>query len=161
MTEAHKTVRHLTEVIITPEHAERTESAEFGRSKERLKTDGHYQCWICGTTENLQVHHFGCEWSLENICDFEKLKVFCEEYDPYGYGRLLRNQPMTTVDDVRNLLVICQEHHIGGAKDGAANGIHEITFPVWVIQKLAKQGEDPVPQEGEKPEEVLKEIEEI
>ena len=82
MTEAHEILRHLIEVIITPEHAERTEPAEFRRSKERLKADGHDKCWVCGTTENLQVHHFGCEWSLENICDFAKLKAFCEEWDP-------------------------------------------------------------------------------
>ncbi len=155
MTEAHEIVRHLTEVIITPEHAERTESAEFRHAKERLKADRHYKCWVCGATENLQVHHFGAEWSLENVTDFEKLKAFCEEWDPYGYGRLLRNQPITTVDDVRNMLVLCQEHHTGGTKDGAANGIHEITFPVWLIQKICKQGEDPVPQEGESPGEVL------
>lgn len=161
MTEAHETVRHLTEVIITPEHAERTESAEFRHAKERLKADGHFKCWVCGRADGLQVHHYGAEWSLENVTDFETLKVFCEEWDPYGYGKLLRNQPITTVDDVRNMLVLCQEHHIGGSGDGAANGIHEITFPVWVMQKLAKQGEDPVPQEGESPEKVLAEIEKL
>ncbi|WP_088225601.1 hypothetical protein [Desulfosporosinus sp. FKB] len=158
MLEAHVIKRTLTEIVIDPSHAERKESAEFRRSKERLKADGHYKCWICGTTENLQVHHFGAEWSLENVTDFEKLKVFCEEWDPYGYGRLLRNLPITTVDDVRNMLVLCQEHHTGGSKDGAANGIHEITFPVWLIQKLAKQGEDPVPQDGESVENVVKKI---
>lgn len=158
MTEAHEMVRHLTEVIITPEHAERAESAEFRHSKERLKADGHYQCWVCGAMENLQVHHFGCEWSLQNVCDFEKLKEFCEEWDPYGYGRLLRNQPITSADDVRNMLVLCQEHHTGGAKDGASNGIHEITFPAWIVQKVAKPGEDPIPQDGEKPEQLLEEM---
>ncbi|AFM40351.1 hypothetical protein Desaci_1325 [Desulfosporosinus acidiphilus SJ4] len=158
MLEVHVIKRTLTEIVIDPSHAERKESAEFRRSKERLKADGHYKCWICGTTENLQVHHFGAEWSLENVTDFEKLKVFCEEWDPYGYGRLLRNLPITTVDDVRNMLVLCQEHHTGGSKDGAANGIHEITLPVWLIQKLAKQGEDPVPQDGESVENVIKKI---
>lgn len=153
---AHIMTRHLTEVVITPEHADRKESEEFSHAKARLKADGHYHCWVCGATENLQVHHFGLEWSLNNIADFDKLKEFCEEWDPYGYGRLLRNQPITTADDVRNMLVLCQEHHTGGSKDGAANGIHEITFPVWVSQKLAKQGEEPVPQDGESPEEVLK-----
>lgn len=36
-------VRHLTEVVITPEHADRTESAEFRHDKERLKADGHFK----------------------------------------------------------------------------------------------------------------------
>lgn len=48
---------------------------------------------------------------------------------------------------------------IADGKSGT--GIHCLSFPVWVIQKLAKQGEDPVPQEGETLEEVLKEENEI
>lgn len=34
----------------------------------------------------------------------------------------------------------------------------EITFPTGIVQKLAKQGEDPVPQDGENPEQVLGEL---
>lgn len=113
MTEAHETIRHLTEVVITPEHADRTESPEFRHSKDRIKKDGHFKCWVCGAMENLQVHHFGCEWSLQNVCDFEKLKAFCEEWDPYGYGKLLRNIPIITADDVRNMLVLRMQHHLG------------------------------------------------
>lgn len=68
---------------------------------------------------------------------------------------------MTSAEDVRNMLVLCQEHHTGGSKDGAANGIHEITFPAWIVQKLAKQREDPVPQDGERPEQAQEELKEI
>lgn len=143
--------RTLHEVVITPDHAKRTESAEFRASKERLKADGHYRCWVCGTTENLQVHHFGIEWSLAGVADWAKAKEFVEEWDPYGYGRLLRNQPMTSADDVRNLLVLCQAHHTGvdHADHDSGTGIHSLTFPVWLIQKLARAGADPVPQAGE------------
>lgn len=161
MIEAHETIRHLTEVIITQGHVCRTESTEFLHNKDRLKADGHFKCWVCGSTEDLQVHHFGCEWSLQNVCDFEKLKAFCEEWDPYGYGKLLKNIPIASADDVRNMLVLCLQHRLGGTKDGVANGIHEITFPAWVIQKLANSSEDPVPQEGEKPEQVLEQIKAI
>lgn len=161
MTEAHEIVRHLTEVVITPEHAERTESMEFRRSKERLKADGHYKCWICGATEDLQVHHMA-EWMFANIVDYDKLKAFAEEWDIYGYGRLLKNKPLTTVDDIRCLIVLCQQHHTGvdHANRNSGTGIHSLTFPAWLIQKLAKTDEDPIPQDGEKPEEVLKEMEE-
>jgi hypothetical protein len=156
----HEIMRHLTEIIITPEHAERKESEEFRRNKERLKEDGHYKCYICGSTKNLQVHHFGCEWSLEKVCDFDKLKQFCEEFDPYGYGRLLKNKPMDSVDDIRNLLVLCQEHHTGvdHADGGSGAGVHELTMPIWIIQKLAKKDEIPVPQEGQTVQEVEEEI---
>jgi len=161
MIQAHEQKRTITEIVITPDHADRTTSAEFRHSVERLKADGHYRCWVCGVIENLQVHHFGCEWSLQNVCDFEKLKAFCEEWDPYGYGKLLKNIPMTSADDVRNMLVLCQEHHTGvDHEDGnSGTGIHSLSFPIFVIQKIAKQGEDPVPQNTQTAGEVLKEIE--
>jgi hypothetical protein len=147
----HAETRTLHEIVITPDHAQRTESAEFRQTKERLKADGHYKCWVCGATDGLQVHHFGIEWSLADLADWGVVKAFVEEWDPYGYGRLLRNQPMTSADDVRNMLVLCQEHHTGvdHADGGSGTGIHEMSFPVWVVQKLARTGAIPVPQSGE------------
>lgn len=160
MIEAHMMKRTLTEVVIDPSHVDRVESAEFRHSKERLKEDGHFKCWTCGSTENLQVHHMA-EWMFANDIDFGKLKAFVEEWDVYGYGRLLRNQPLTTVDDIRCMIVLCQPHHTGvdHADEDSGTGIHSLTFPAWLVQKLAKDGCDPVPQQGETAEEVLKEIE--
>ena len=40
MIEAHEIKRTLTEVVIDPAHAERTESPEFRKSKARLKRTG-------------------------------------------------------------------------------------------------------------------------
>ncbi|UOF90748.1 hypothetical protein LSG31_00250 [Fodinisporobacter ferrooxydans] len=79
------------------------------------------------------------------------MKDFVETFDVYGYGRLLKNQPITSVDDIRNMMVLCQEHHTGVDHEngGSGTGIHELTFPVWLIQKLAKRGVDAVPQSGE------------
>ncbi|KLU65742.1 hypothetical protein DEAC_c23720 [Desulfosporosinus acididurans] len=154
MVTAHEIKRTLTEVVIDPSHAERTESAEFRRSKARLKEDGHFKCFICGTSEDIQVHHLA-EYCFATLVDFDKLKQFCEEFDPYGYGKLLKNKPMSDIGDVRNCLAICRQHHIE-----KGTGVHETTFPIWLIQKLAKTNEDPVPQDGKKPEVVLKELEE-
>ena len=147
----HIMQRTLREVVIVPDHAKRAESAEFRGTKERLKADGHYRCWVCGAVEDLQVHHFGIEWSLAHVADWDRVKAFVEEWDPYGYGRLLRNQSLTSADDVRNMLVLCRNHHTGvdRADGGGGTGIHEITFPVWLVQKLAKRGIDAVPQAGE------------
>lgn len=138
----HTITRHLTEVVITPEHVQRTESEEFRRNKQRLIEDGHHRCFICGTTEHIQIHHFGCEWSLWPDCDPDKLKAFCEMFDPFGYGRLLRHKPITSPDDLRNLLPLCEAHHVA-----KGTGVHELTMPIWLIQGLAKAGADPVPQE--------------
>ncbi|MHB1654117.1 MAG: hypothetical protein ACYCVD_16825 [Desulfitobacteriaceae bacterium] len=160
MIQAHEIKRTLTEVVIDPLHVARAESAEFRHSKERLKADGHYRCWVCGCTENLQVHHMA-EWMFANVVDFAKLKPFVEEWDVYGYGRLLKNKPLNTVDDLRALIVLCQHHHTGvdHADGNSGTGIHNITFPAWLMQKLAKSGKVPIPQDGDKPEDVLVEIE--
>ena len=147
----HAQKRTLHEVVITPDHANRTESAEFRASKERLKADGHHRCYVCGTGENIQIHHHAVEWSLSAVADWDKVKAYCEEFDPLGYGRLLRNQPMTSADDIRNMLPLCQEHHTGvdHEDNDSGTGIHSLTYPVWLIQKLARAGADPVPQDGE------------
>ncbi len=145
----HVMTRTLHEVVITPDHVERTESAEFRKSKQRFKEDGHYYCRICGTTENLQVHHFAIEWSLANDADWDKVKTFVEEWNPYGYGRLLRNVPITSADDIRNMLVLCQSHHTGvdHTDGGSGTGIHDITFPAWIAQALCNSSV--LPQDGE------------
>jgi hypothetical protein len=143
VVQAHMMKRSLTEVVITPAHAKRKESKEFKASKKRLRQDGHYKCWVCGSTQKLQVHHYGGEWSLESSLDLNLLKEFLMEWDVYGYSRLMRNLPLTTVDDVRNMMVLCQKHHTG-----KEHGIHEITFPVWITQKLDKVGHPTIPGEG-------------
>lgn len=139
----HTMTKHLTEIVITPEHAERTESEEFVKTKKTLKKDDHYHCWICNSEEHLQVHHFGCEWSLEADCDFDKLKDLLMLFDFYGYSHSMKDIPLTSVDDIRNMLVLCQRHHTH-----PENGIHEITFPVWISQKWAKDTtHEAVPQD--------------
>ena len=105
----------------------------------------------------MQVHHFGAEWSLAADVDFAKLKEFCEEWDPYGYGRLLRNQPITSVDDVRNMLVLCQTHHTGvdHENNNSGTGIHSMSFPAFVIQKICKKDCNPIPQPGETEQDII------
>jgi hypothetical protein len=137
----HKVQRTITEVVIYPEHAQRTESEEFRKNRERLKEDGHFHCYVCKTVEDLEAHHFGCEWALWDDCDPTKLKEFCEEHDIYGYGKLLKNKPIDSPDDIRNLMMICKKHHTA-----VETGIHETTFPVWVSQATAKAGIEPVPE---------------
>jgi hypothetical protein len=142
---AIKSVRNLEETVFLPEREKRQESKQFREAKKRLRQDGHYRCWVCGATKKLQVHHYGGEYSLQNSIDMNKLKEFLLDWDVYGYSWLMKNIPLTSVDDVRNMMVLCQEHHTGGVGDGVANGIHNITFPIWISQKIAKDGHEPVP----------------
>lgn len=153
MTAEHVEHRVLHDFAIDPDHVERSESAEFRSAKERLRQDGHYQCWVasCRSTEHLQVHHLGAEWMFANVVDFERLKAFLEAFDPYGYSKLLRNKPIESVDDIRNMLVLCQPHHTGvDHEDGnGGTGIHSVTFPTWASQCVTVDGGNPVPQQGE------------
>ena len=146
---AHTITRHLLEIVNDPAHGRRSTSAIFRASKKRLRADGHWQCWICGTTRHLEVHHYGLEWMFAAVADWAALKAFCEEWDVYGYGHLLRHQPMTSVDDIRNCMVLCREHHRGGPADGAANGTHNITFSAWVSPKLVRADAVTVPQDAD------------
>lgn len=160
ITKIHIEKKTLHSFVIDPDHYERKESSTFRKAKDRLKEDGHYTCYICGATEELQVHHRAGEYMFENIIDYDLLKAFCEEWDVYGYGRLLKNQPITTVDDIRNSMVLCQDHHTGtsdgnGTGNSIGTGIHQMDFPSWIIQKLAIKGANPVPQDGETTEEAM------
>jgi hypothetical protein len=156
----HLESRTIKDVVVDPDHAQRTESPTFAASKKRLQEDGHYQCWICGSTQNLQVHHFAAEYMFENIADPEKVKTFVEEFDVYGYGRLMSHQPVVSIEEPRCLMVLCQAHHTGvDHEDGnSGTGIHSMTFPSWIIQKLAKDGANPIPQPGETEAQAVAEI---
>jgi hypothetical protein len=151
ITAEHIEQRTIHDFAIDPDHIEREESAEFREAKHRLKQDGHYKCYICGTTENIQVHHRASEFMFNNVVDFDLLKEFCEEWDVYGYGKLLKHKQLTTCDDVRNQLCLCMPHHIGVNHEdgGGGTGIHSLTFPSWIIQKLALPNANPIPQKGE------------
>ena len=158
MVAEHIQKHTIHEIVITPEHGERN-TAEFHRTVKRLKDDGHYVCFVSGLTEKLQVHHIA-EFSLENVVDFDKLKAFLLKFDPYGYSKLLINIPITSIDDPRNMIVLAQEYHTGvdHADGGSGIGIHETSFPVWVIQVVCKNGENPVPGANETLEQVQERI---
>ena len=143
--------RTIRDVVIDPDHAERTESETFRKTKQRLKEDGHYRCFICGTDKNIQIHHFIAEYMFANIADLDKAKELAEIFDIYGYGKLLKNQPLESIEDVRCCMALCQTHHTGvdHADGNSGTGIHSMTFPSWLIQRVAKDGMNPIPQPGE------------
>jgi hypothetical protein len=128
--------RHtLRESVSVPDHEERGYSAELERGRRLLKKEGKYKCWICGTEELLELHHLFCEFSLSNVCDFDKLWELSQVFDPYGYGKEFAELPVESSSDVRNMLVLCRLHH-----RQTYTGIHNISFSSWIMQKLAKDG---------------------
>lgn len=156
MVNEHIQKHQLNEIVITPSHGVRDTTA-FRHSVSRLKEDGHYSCFATGRTDNLQVHHI-CEFSLEHCFDFQKVKAFLLRHDPYGYSNLLKNTDITSIDDVRNMMVLTQEMHTGvDHEDGGSGiGLHETTWPAFVAQCVCKEGFNPVPQRGESTETVMK-----
>jgi hypothetical protein len=157
---AHVEHRLLHDFAIDPDHDSRTESPMFVKSKERLKEDGHHVCYICGTSDGVQVHHRCGEYMFNNIVDYDLLKEFCEEWDLYGYGKLLKKQPITSVDDIRNQMCLCQAHHTGVNHEdgGGGTGIHSTSFNTWIMQKICLKGANPVPQKGETFDDAMKRI---
>lgn len=131
----HTIKETITVEEIVPEHEQRKASAEFERNRKRIIEDGHAKCWVCGCTDGLEAHHHGAEWCEADNVDFDLLKEYLEEHDIYGYGRLLKSQPITSVDDIRNLMMLCKKHHTA-----ALTGIHETPYPIFLTQKLCKKG---------------------
>jgi len=121
----------ITEFIYYPEHDKRHETEEYRKNREILTKQ--YGCYICGSKENLETHHYGCEWAEWNSTNPEKLKEFLLEFDIYGYSKKYKDKPITSPDDIRNLMVLCQKHH-----RHKFYGIHNMTFPIWIMQRIKK-----------------------
>jgi len=152
--------RHtLHEVGITPAHGVRN-TARFHKSKKRLQEDGHNQCYVFGCKNtDIETHH-RYEFSYENVCDFKKLKEYLLGHDTYGYSKLMINLPIESVDDERNFVNYCSEHHRGidQADGGSGIGIHDVTEPVFIAQICCLDGCCPIPQKGETLEQVEERI---
>jgi hypothetical protein len=73
----------------------------------------------------------------------------CEIFDPYGYGEKMKNIPITSVDDIRNLLVLSRKYH-----EEEITGIHNTTFSAWISQFIVKNNEEIVPQDRNKIESI-------
>lgn len=141
---------NLKVIEIVPGHPQRTATPEFNQSVAILKKDGHNECWLCGSTSNLQVHHFIGEDCQNNLVDMTKAECKALALDPYGYNRTGDGSPFATVDDYRNMMVLCQPHHTGvNPVAGNPTGIHNTPFAEWILQGVCKDGDDPIPQAGE------------
>lgn len=136
MTVRHKLTKTITEYAIVPEHATRKESDRFENNREIL-IQRVGKCYICDGTENLQAHHYGCEWSFWNDCDHIKLQKYLLDFDIYGFSQFYRSRTIDSPDDIRNLMLLCEKHHIEKER-----GIHEMTFPMWIMQKIVNDRSD-------------------
>jgi hypothetical protein len=144
MTNLHK--RTITEYISIPEHDDRTASYEFKENRKKLIYNRAIGCYICGSQNKQEAHHI-LEWSLWNALDPVKALNVLKLFDFHGYAKLDPDTPLTTPDDIRNLVLLCGEYTtpegkvvMGGHHRGFNFGIHELTFPIWLAQKAVKDG---------------------
>lgn len=115
---------------------ERVESNLFRANKVKLEMDGHGCCFICGTTKNIETHHMMCPYAKKESIAYDQLKLVCERFDIYGYAAEMKDLPITSVDDIRNLINVCEGHH-----KRHDHGIHNIPFADWLMQKIRKEQE--------------------
>lgn len=63
----HEQKLTLSVDIFYPDHEPRTESALFARTKHHLVKVLDTPCWICGSKDQREVHHFHAEWADAGI----------------------------------------------------------------------------------------------
>lgn len=142
---SHGVSRKISEFINYPDHAARTTSAEFSRNRRQLLVKLDLPCFICQSRDHREVHHL-IEWSLFPAIDTEKMLDTLHLFDPYGFTHQMGEKPIESPDDIRNLLVLCGHCEVdgtpvpGGHHRGINAGIHELTFPIWIAQRCAKDG---------------------
>ncbi len=114
--------------IFYPDHVQRTESKLFAKTKHHLIHELDTPCWICGSKEKREVHHFHLEWADANGVDIDKLKLAHPNFDWTTF-----NEITDFVDSEYNMMVLCEKHH--RARD---HGIHLLPYPIWIMQKYQK-----------------------
>lgn len=134
-TPAHEQVESLRVDVEYPEHVQRTCSPEFAANRRQLIQKLDTPCFSCGSKEGREVHHFVTEWALSEIADWDKVFKLVHHFDIYGFAAQLGDKPITSPDDIRNLVVVCVKCH-----RGAGMGIHLVPFPDWIGQVMAKDG---------------------
>lgn len=130
----HEESRTIHEFIEYPPHEKRTESSEFRANARRLIRQLDVGCWICGSKEAREVHHIH-EWSLWNALDPDRVLDSLHAFDPYGYTHAGGDKPIESPDDIRNLVVLCENHH-----RGIDAGVHDLTMPIFFPQRAVKDG---------------------
>jgi len=127
-TDRHEVKESFTVDVWYPDHDPRTTSNTFNHTKRHLIDDEDTPCWICGSKENREVHHFIVEWAYADAIDWDKVKKDHPTFDWAGF-----KTAEDFVDSIYNMRVLCQLHH-----RGLNHGIHTIPYPIWQVQKYVK-----------------------
>jgi hypothetical protein len=124
----HEVKESFTVDVWYPNHEPRTVSNTFNRTKHQLIDVEDTPCWICGSKENREVHHFIIEWAYADAIDWSKVKA---EHPTFDWANFKTAEDF--VDGIYNMRVLCETHH-----RGVDHGIHTIPYPIWQVQKFVK-----------------------
>jgi hypothetical protein len=97
----------------------------FNEARARMKRQGLLICWICGTTEHIEVHHTEVEFSMSRGVD---ITLFAELHPDMGIVDDATFEAY--VEGPHNLTALCHLHHTG------ILGVHSIPGPLWYPQKF-------------------------
>ena len=111
-----------------PYHEKRTSSSTFKRTVKKLIKEEDIPCWICGSKENRECHHFYIEWAYANAIDWNKVKIDHPDFDWSSF-----KESEDFIDSPYNMKVLCISHH-----RGKNHGIHRVPYPIWQVQKYIK-----------------------
>lgn len=126
----HEYKVHIDVDVFYPDHAPRTESKVFVKTKQHWHKAGAV-CWVCGTEENIEIHHKHIEWADSEAVDWDKVR---KEHTSFDWSSF--KQAEDFIDSIYNTIPLCMQHHRGKAPFG----IHFTPEPIWSIQKYKLDG---------------------
>lgn len=121
----HEQKETITVDVFYPDHPPRTESSLFRKTKHHLVAILDTPCWVCGSKEQREVHHFHAEWADANGIDWEKMRALHPTF-PWSTFE----EATDFIDSEYNMMVLCKYHHTH--KD---HGIHMLPYPIWIMQR--------------------------
>jgi hypothetical protein len=156
MTKAHEEKKTLSVDVLIHEHADRTETPLYRRTRDELLltlsppvfqiVGEPSRCYICLKTEEelgepLESHHLGVERCYaEADLDWDLIK---RDFPNFNWSTFNSSKPYNFVDDMTAQgLLLCKKHHTG--KD---EGIHNLPFSLWLMQRYLKNGSAFSPKE--------------
>ena len=113
-----------------PQHEPREKDPHYNmfRSvRERMNRLGLMKCWICNSTDNIELHHSLIEFALQNGVDILK---FESEYPEFKIQS--DDEFRNFIESEGNLLPLCVLHHRGIC------GVHSLPYPLWLPQRFWK-----------------------
>jgi len=120
----HEVSQTLEFQVYYPDHPPRTESALFRRTKHHLVAVLDTPCWVCGSKEQREVHHFHAEWADSEGIDWDKMRALHPNFPWSTFS-----EASDFIDSEYNMMVLCEKHH-----RAKGHGIHMIPYPIFVMQ---------------------------